>query len=41
MAKKDKNIRRKLIPYLLLVFALISTALILVDGYLNLTQALP
>lgn len=41
MAKKDQNIRRKLIPYLLLAFALISTALILVDSYLNITQAIP
>jgi hypothetical protein len=38
MADKDQSFRRKIIPYLLLAFALISTILIVLDVISNLGQ---
>jgi len=38
MADKNQSFRRKIIPYLLLAFAVISTVLILADVISNLPQ---
>jgi len=38
MADKDQNLRRKIVPYILLALAVISTILILLDVIANLGQ---